>query len=75
MLNLEIFFIRNAKGVPSLSNLKRQQYSYFYIQTLYKDCSHIEDAHLLFYAHFMNIFFIFFFFLGGGDLELTHFFR
>ena len=26
------------------------------IQTLYNDFSHIEDVHLLFCAHFMNIF-------------------
>ena len=54
--------------MPSLCNLKLQQYSFFYIQTLHNDCSHIEDVHLLFYARFMDIFS----FLGG--LELRHFF-
>ena len=34
---------------------------------MHNDCSHIEDVHLLFYAHFMNIFSL----LGG--LELRHF--
>ena len=35
---------------------------------LYNDCSHIEDVHLLFCAHFINIFS----FLRG--IELRHFF-
>ena len=48
--------------MPSLCNLELQQYSFFSIQTLHNDCSHIEDVPLLFYAHFMNIFLIY----GGG---------
>ena len=69
MLNLDIFSIRNAKGVPSLCNLKLEQYSILYIQTLHNDCSHIEDVHLLFYACFI----IFFTFLTG--VELRRFFH
>ena len=68
VLNLDIFSIINAKGVPSLCNLKLQQYSILYIQTLHNDCSHIEDVHLLFCAHLINIFL----FLTG--VELRHFF-
>ena len=37
---------------------------------LHNDCSHIEDVHLLFYAHFMDIFFHFW-----GILNLDIFFR
>ena len=59
MLDLDIFSIRNAKGVPSLCNLKLEQYSILYIQTLHNDCSHIEDVHLPFFARFI-IFFHFF---------------
>ena len=32
------------------------KFSFHYIQTMYNNCSHIEDVHLLFHAHFMNIF-------------------
>ena len=56
VLNLDIFSIRNAKGVPSLCNLKLQQYSILYIQTLHNDCSHVEDVHLLFCACFIILF-------------------
>ena len=59
VLNFDIFSIINAKGVSSLCNLKLQQYSILYIQTLPNDCSHIEDVHLLFCARFI-IFFNFF---------------
>ena len=45
--------------MPSLCNLKLQQYPFFYVQILHNDCSYIGDVHLLFYAHFMDIFFIF----------------
>ena len=65
MLNLDIFSIINAKGVPSLCNLKLQQYSILYIQTLHNDCSHIEDVHLLFCARFI----ILFTFLTGVELR------
>ena len=58
--------------MPSLCNLLRKQYLFFYIQTLHNDCSHIEDVHLLFYARFVNIFFIFFG-VGGGVLNLDIF--
>ena len=68
VLNLDIFSIINAKGVPSLCNLKLQQYSILYFQTLHNDCSHIEDVHLLFCARFI----IFLTFLTG--VELRHFF-
>ena len=67
MLNLDIFFIRNAKGVPSLCNLQLHQYSFLYIQTLHDDFSHIEDVHLPFCAHFI---FSFLFLMG---VELRHF--
>ena len=56
VFNLDIFSIINAKGVPSLCNLKLQQYSILYIQTLNNDCSHIEDVHLLFCACFIKKF-------------------
>ena len=39
----------------------------FIFKTLYNDCSHIEDVHHLFCAHFMNIFSLF------GGVELRHF--
>ena len=68
MLNLDVLSFRDAKGVPSLCNLYLQQYSLLYIQTLHDDCSHIEDVHLPFNAHLMNIFL----FLTG--VELRHFF-
>ena len=68
VFNLDIFSIINAKGVPSLCNLKLQQYSILCIQTLNNDCSHIEDVHLLFCACFI----IFLTFLTG--VELRHFF-
>ena len=42
-----------------LCNLLLQRFSFLYIQALYNDCSHIEDMHLLFCTHFMNISFIF----------------
>ena len=69
VLNLDIFSIINAKGVPSLCNLKLQQYSILYIQTLHNDCSHIEDVHLLFCARFI----ILFTFLTGVELRLFFF--
>ena len=65
VLNLDIFLIINGKGVPSLCNLKLQQYSILYIQTLHNDCSHIEDVHLLFCARFI----IFLTFLTGVELR------
>ena len=65
VLNLDIFSIINAKGVPSLCNLKLQQCSILYIQTLHNDCVHIEDVHLLFCACF--IFFLTF--LTGVELR------
>ena len=65
MLNLDIFSIINAKGVPNLCNLKLQQYSILYIQTSHNDCSHIEDVHLLFCARFI----ILFTFLTGVELR------
>ena len=42
--------VRNTFGVPSLCN------SFLFIKILHNGCSHIEDVHLLFHAHFMNIF-------------------
>ena len=54
--------------MPSLCNLYLRKYSLLYIQTLQDDCSHIEDVHLPFCAHLMNIFL----FLTG--VELRHFF-
>ena len=53
--------------MPSLCNLLLQQYSFLYIQTSHNDCSHIEDVHLLYRAHFI----IFFSFLTG--VEHRHF--
>ena len=60
--------VRNTFGVPSLCNLQLQQFSFLYVQTLPNDCSHIEDVHLLFCAHLINIFS---FFTG---VELRHIF-
>ena len=48
--------VRNTFRVPSLCNLYLQQFSFLYIQTLSNDCSYIEDVHLLFFAHLINIF-------------------
>ena len=56
MLNFDIFLTKGTFGVPSLCNLKLQKSSCPFIQTLHNGCPHIEDAHLLFYAHFMNVF-------------------
>ena len=53
VLNLDIFSIINAKGVPNLCDLKLKQYLFLYIKTLHNDCSHIEDVHLLFCARFI----------------------
>ena len=44
-------------------------HSFNYIQTLHNDCSHIENVHLLFFAHFINSLT---FFTG---FELRHFFH
>ena len=60
--------VRNTFGVHSLCNLYLQQFSFLYIQILPNDCSYIEDVHLLFCAHLINIFS---FFTG---VELRHFF-
>ena len=60
--------VRNNFGVPSLCNLELQQFSFLYIQILPNDCSYIEDVHLIFCAHLINIFS---FFTG---VELRHFF-
>ena len=51
--------------VSGLCNL----YLKLYFQTLHKDCLHIEDVHLSFCAHLINIFS----FLTG--VELRHFFH
>ena len=56
--------VRNIFWVPSLCNLYLQKFSFLIIQTLYNDCSHIEDVHLIFCEHFMNIFS----FLQGDEL-------
>ena len=66
-VELRHFYIRNAKGVPSLCNLQLQQYSFLYIHTLHDDFSHIEDVHPPFCAHFI------FFFLFLMGVELGHF--
>ena len=55
--------------VPSLCNPSLQKFSFFFIQTLPNDCSHIEDVHLLFCARFI----IFFSYFRG--VELRHFFH
>ena len=60
--------VRNIFGVSSLCNLQLQIFLFLFIKTLHNDCSHIEDVHLLFSAHFMNIFS----FLRA--VELRHFF-
>ena len=65
-MNLDIFFIRNAKGVPSLCNLQLHQYSFLYIQTCHDEFSHIEDVHLPFCAHFIYSFL----FLMDVDLDI-----
>ena len=51
--------VRNSFWVPSLCNLYLQKFSFLFIQTFYNDCSHIEDVHILFCAHFTTFFFIF----------------
>ena len=58
--------VRNTFVVPSLCILLLQNCSSLFIQILYNDCSHIEDMHLLFCAHFMNIFS----FLLGVELDI-----
>ena len=59
VLNLDIFSSDMQRGVRFVQSV---------IQTDFIPFSHIEDVHLLFYAHFTNIFFIF------GGFELRHFF-
>ena len=54
---MDIVPTKSTFGMPSLCNLKLQKFSFHSIQTLLNDCPHIEDVHLLFCAHFMNIFF------------------
>ena len=56
VLNLDIFYVNNDLMVPSLCNLCNFESFCSFIQTLYNDCSNIEDVHLLFWAHFRNIF-------------------
>ena len=63
-IELKTFF---PSEMLSLCNLKLQQFSFLYIQTLHNDCSHIEDVHLLFCAHFI----FFFTFLTGVDIFST----
>ena len=52
-----------------MCKLYLKQFSYLYNQTLHNDCSHIEDVHLLFCAHLVNIIS---YFVG---VELRHFFH
>ena len=52
--------------VNGLCNLLLRKFSLLYIQTLHYDCSHIEDVHLQFCAHLINIFL----FLKGVELGL-----
>ena len=52
--------------MPSLCTIKLQKFSLLYIKPLYNDCSHIENVHLPFCEHFMNMFS--FFFIGGGGV-------
>ena len=44
--------------LPSLCNLLLKMFSFLFIQILHNYYSHIEDLHLLFCAHFINIFLI-----------------
>ena len=64
---MDIVLTKSTFGMPSLCNLKLQKFSFNFIQTLLNGCPHIEDVHLLFCAHFMNIFF------HLEDVELRHF--
>ena len=41
--------------MSGLCNLLLQQFLFFNIQTLPNDCSYMEDVHLLFCAHLINI--------------------
>ena len=67
-VELKTFFMsfslsaRNILGVP-------RKFSFLFIQTLPKDCSHIEVVHLLFCARFIT------FFLFFRGVELRHFFH
>ena len=53
--------------VVGLCNLKLRIFSFLYVQFLHNNCSHIEDVHLLFCAHLIDIFL----FLRG--VKLRHF--
>ena len=64
MLNIDIFPAEMRRGCQVCVI-----HSSFSFQTLHNDYSHIEDVHLLFCAHLINIFT---FFMGG---ELRHFFH
>ena len=68
-MNLDIFYVKNALMVSGLCNLLLQKLSFFYIQILHNDCSHIEDVHLLFWAHLINISY----FVFWGIVELIYF--
>ena len=57
MLNLDIFPSKKMHSwflVCVICN--SQQFSFLYFQTLHNDCSHIEDVHLPFCAHLIDIF-------------------
>ena len=58
-VELKHLSIQNCLLVSGSCNLLLQQFSFFCIQTLHNDCSHIEDVHLLFSTHFMIFTFIF----------------
>ena len=55
--------------MSDLCNLLLQQFKFLYIQPLPNNCSHMEEVHLHFCAHLINIFL---FFTG---VELRHFFH
>ena len=65
--HLDIFPSEMRRGVvfPDHSHLlflvfcNSTRFSFLYIQTKNIDCSHIEDVHLLFCAHLINIFSVF----------------
>ena len=53
MLNLDIFPSKMLRGGLVCAI---QKFSFLFIQFLHNDCSHIEDVHLLFCAHFTTFY-------------------
>ena len=59
VLNVDTFPSKNLRWCLVCVICNSQQFSISYIQTLYNECSHNEDVHLLFCAHLIIFYYIF----------------